>query len=677
MPTPPLTRIVLYKHGIGYFEREGPVEGDATLTLTFKQAEVSDVLKSLIVLDLHGGHVASVSYDSTKPLQQLLSEVALSIPDENGLHGLLPQLKGARVRFHQTAATPVEGAILGLDTIQKQTADGLLETPTLSLLTEDGQVKGFDLPALAALQILDDAVRRDLDFYLRTQLSAKKKDARGFSIFARGEGRRMLRLGYTVEAPVWKATYRLILGDEGRPPMIQGWAVVDNTQDEDWENVQLALIAGLPVSFVHDLYTPRYIKRPEVAVMETTGVLPPAVEASMPFLGPIEPEMPPGAAAAAPPAPAQALRGIPQSRLMGMTRSAVSSTPAQVRERKIGDLFAYEIEHPVTIKRNQAALVPIVLRPFQGRPVLLYNKRTRAENPMRCVEFGNTTGLTLEGGPVTVLEGGDYVGEAMLDTLKPDEERLVPFAVELGVGVLDNIDSHDNRVSRVVIRNGQWSARHGQVRQTTYTVHNKSDTEQVLYLDHPREGGDWDLFESAAPHEITESYWRFRFPLPAQKVTSFVVWQRRLQQQTYVLADASASLLNLWIKQRYLDERTERVIRQALDLRKKVADAEEQIQRVERERATIQTEQERVRENLKALGDRASEKELRERFIRTLNAQEDRLERIESEVAAQTAERDECRARVNDLLARLEYEADVTERPPGRREGGKETNQNS
>src|SRR2546421_1037785 len=95
MPDLPLTRIVLYKHGVGYFEREGAVEGDATLTLTFKQAEVSDVLKSLTVLDLDGGHVASVSYDSTKPLEQLLAEVALSIPDEGSLVGLLPQIKGA------------------------------------------------------------------------------------------------------------------------------------------------------------------------------------------------------------------------------------------------------------------------------------------------------------------------------------------------------------------------------------------------------------------------------------------------------------------------------------------------------------------------------------------------------------------------------------------------------
>src|SRR5262245_58442378 len=280
MPNLPVTRVVLYKHGVGYFEREGAVEGDAALTLTFKQAEVSDVLKSLTVLDLDGGHVASVSYDSTKPLEQLLAEVAISIPDQGSLVGLLPQIKGARVAL-TSAGQRTEGTLLGVDATQRQTADGVVSVVLVSLLEDGGSVRSFDLHGLASLEGLDPTLRRDLEFYLRTQLSAKKKDARTFSFFAHGEGGRRVRLSYVLEAPVWKATYRILLGEEGEPPMIQGWAVVDNTQDEDWEGVTLSLVEGLPVAFVHDLYTPRYIRRPVVEVRETTGVLPPEVEAGM------------------------------------------------------------------------------------------------------------------------------------------------------------------------------------------------------------------------------------------------------------------------------------------------------------------------------------------------------------------------------------------------------------
>jgi hypothetical protein len=664
MPALPITRVVLYKHGVGYFEREGKVEGDATLALTFKQGEVSDVLKSLTVLDLDGGHVASVSYDSTKPLEQLLAEVALSIPDQGSVVGLLPQIKGARIQLHTGVDEPVEGSLLGVDTTERHTGDGVVRIVLVSVLTDGGEVRSFDLHHLASLKILDAALRRDLDYYLRTQLSAKKKDSRTFTFFAQGQGARTVRLSYTLEAPVWKATYRIILGEEGKPPMIQGWAVVDNTQDEDWEDVQLALVAGLPVSFVHDLYTPRYIRRPEVRVQETTGVLPPEVEEGMmmEFTDTALDET--YTAAPGAPAPMAAPRFSPATRV-GVLRtaelrakSAVSSTPAQVRERKVGDLFEYQIEHPVSIRRNQSALVPIVLRPFEGRPVLLYQKAARAENPMRAVEFKNTTGLTLEGGPVTVLEGGSYVGEAMLETLKPDEQRLVPYAVELAVSVLDNIDSREGTVNRVVIRNRMLTMFRVQVQQTTYTLHNKSDAEQTVYLDHPR-APEWELYDTPTPFETTQSYWRFRFGLPAKQVSRFAVKQKYTSYQDYNLLKLNENALGVWLQQRFFDAGTERVLREVVERQQQAARLEEQIHRLREERENIHNEQKRIRENLQSLGDRPAEKELRERFVRTLNAQEDRLESIEQEIAAYTAERDRCRAQINDLLGRLEYDASL------------------
>jgi hypothetical protein len=676
MPALPITRVVLYKHGVGYFEREGPVENDATLAFTFKQGEVSDVLKSLTVLDLGGGHITAVSYDSTTPLAQLLADIALSIPDDNSLVGLLQQIKGARMAVHTGVSPVVEGNIVGIDHSERSVGDAVVKVLLLSLLTDAGDIRSFDLHALLGLQLLDGGLRRDLDYYLKTQLSAKKKDARTFTFFAQGQGKRTIRLSYTLEAPVWKATYRILLGEpeaqardsaksiagaSGSPqlPMIQGWAVVDNTQDEDWDNVALSLISGLPVSFVHDLYTPRYIKRPIVEVKETNGVLPPEVEEGMQEFF-IEETVENSDLAYASAATAKLMHPVRSRRLEGFqAKSAVSSTPTQVRERKLGDLFEYEIEHPVTIRRNQSALVPIVLRPFEGRPVLLYNRQTRAENPMRCVEFKNTTGLTLEGGPVTVIEGGTYVGEAMLETLKPDEQRLVPYAVELSVSVLDNIDSHNERAFRVVIRNGQLITHYFQVQKTTYNFNNKSDREQIVYLDHPRGGSAWKLHETAEPHEITENFWRFRFTLAAKQVTAFVVQQQQTLQQGHALSDFNDQRLSFWIDQRFLDDKTKKVLKQAFDLRQEIANLEAEIAKLEQERSTIHSEQQRIRENLQALTERTSEKDLRERFVRTLNAQEDRLEKIGVEIKEHVQARERGREKMNALLAKLEYDATV------------------
>ena len=700
----PIRRVVLYKHGVGYFERETSIEGDQSLSLSFKQREVSDVLKSLTVLDLNGGTVSAVSYDSTTPIEQLLAEIALSIPDSGSLTGLLPQIKGARISVKPTGGATLQGAILGIDKTDTHSEHGLQETHRLSLLTDAGDVRTFDLFDLE-LTILDEGIKRDLDFYLKTQLASKKKDARTFTLFAQGEGQRTVRVSYVLEAPVWKATYRILLEEEplpptpspkkgggeepnteddgsslspppfvgegvggrGSSPLIQGWAVVDNTSDEDWQDVALTLVAGLPVSFVHDLYTPRYIRRPVVEVRETTGVLPPMAEAGVESDEEYEMSMG-GIALSAAPAPAKArmmrksLRGEIAAGSPARERtSAVSSVQSQTRERQVGDLFEYGIEKPVTVRRNQSALVPILLKPFAGRSVLLYQKAARPENPIRCVEFENTTGLTLEGGPVTVLEQGSYVGEAMLDTLKPTEKRLVGYAVELAVRVLDNIDSHSDRVSRVTIRSGTLKTHYTLVQKTTYTFNSKSDKEQIVYLDHPRDDSKWKLVETAKPHEITENYWRFRFLLPPNTASKFVVQQQQTLHQSWSLTDITDKHLAAWISAKYLDAATEKALKAALAQRQAVSQIEEKLTRFTDERNKIHAEQKRIRDNLGALGDRASEKTLRERFVATLDKQEDRLAKITEEEEKFRTERDDAREKLNAALAKLEYDAAVTE----------------
>ena len=664
LATFPVRKVVLFKHGVGHFEREGKVEGDATLPITFKQSEVSDVLKSLTVLDLDGGHVASVSYDSTKPLEQLLAEVALDIPDQGSLVGLLPQIKGAKVRLHTGVSDPIEGIILGIDGMERSVGDAVVKVTLVTVLTESGEIHSHDLHTLAGLQILDAVLRKDLDYYLKTLLSAKKKDSRIFTFFAQGTGIRTLRLTYTLEAPVWKATYRILLGGE-TGPMIQGWAVVDNTQDEDWVDVELSLVSGLPVSFRHDLYTPRYIRRPEVQVQETTGVLPPEMEQNFAYSADAEMDpsesvnvggsmMRKSAAWASAPMATDAMK-----RLRSEKQSAPSSMPAQVRERKIGDLFEYEIEHPVTIRRNQSALVPIVLRGFDGKTILLYNKVNRADNPLRCVEMKNTTGLTLEGGPLTVIDAGSYVGEAMLDTTKPDEKRIIAYAVELSVHVLDNVKSFTEKAHRVVIRKGVFSSQAFQIEQTTYQFDNKGDESFTLCLEHPRGGSGWELVDTAVAEEVTESYWRFRLKLEPRKTMVFVVRKKSPTKTVRQLTDFNATHLQFWLEQKYLNPATDKALCALLTLQYEATAIQESLNQLEKERVQIHQEQVRIRENLQTLGDRPSEKELRERFVRAFGTQEDRLEQIDRESKEKTKQHDACREKINRTIEKLEYEAAV------------------
>jgi hypothetical protein len=661
MPIPlPVRRVVLFKHGVGHFEREAVVDGNDSLSLTFKQSEISDVLKSLTVLDLDGGVVTSVSYDSTKPLEQLLAEVAIDIPDQGSLVGLLPQVKGARVRLHTGVSDPIEGVILGIDASERSIGDGVVQVTLVSVLTDHGEVRTHDLHTLASLQILDTVVRADLDFYLRTILSAKKKDSRSFTFFAQGDGKRTLRLSYVLEAPVWKATYRILLGEPDKKPTIQGWAVVDNTGDEDWQDVELALVSGLPVSFRHDLYTPRYIRRPEVRVQETTGVLPPETQYGMrdEDMSVLEADSVMLAAAPAPAGTAFSKRQMAKSEVQ-LRKSAVSSMPTQTRERAIGDLFEYRIEHPVTIRRNQSALVPIVLCGFDGKTVLLYDRANRAENPLRCVEFANDTGLTLEGGPVTVLDAGSYVGEAMLDTMKPTEHRFVAYAVELSVAALVEYSSLPQRVHRVVVRDGVLWTHAYDAQVTTYRFANKGTTEYVLYVDHPRPGDNAELFETDKPVEITANRWRFKLTLAAGKTTTFVVRQKTPTQMSFQLVSVTEPEIAYWLDQRHLDAATAAVLRQVLDLQRQANGCQTEIGRLESERNAIHAEQNRIRENLKALGDRSAEKELRDSFVATLKSQEAELREIKVAGDKQTKERDAIWERIQAVLRELKFDGKV------------------
>jgi hypothetical protein len=336
--------------------------------------------------------------------------------------------------------------------------------------------------------------------------------------------------------------------------------------------------------------------------------------------------------------------------------SAPSSVATQTRERQIGDLFEYTINQPVTIRRNQSALVPIVLSAFSGRSVLLYQKQARPENPMRCVEFENTTGLTLEGGPVTVLEEGRYVGEAMLDTLKPTERRLVGYAVELAVRVTDEINSYQDLVHHVIIENGVLWTHSASVRKTTYTFTSKSEKDQTLFLDHPRPGGDWQLREPAQPSEVTESMWRFKLTIAAQKTTQFVVVAASPFTQTFQLSNLTQPTLALWLQSRFIDNATEQKLKQSFDLRREISATQEKENHLHEERERLHTDQERVRNNLQALGERVSEKELRERYIRTLTQHEDRLEVIEQELLNNQKLRDELNTRLTTLLTAISWQ---------------------
>ncbi len=321
--------------------------------------------------------------------------------------------------------------------------------------------------AQACVRFLNPVIDSEFKKALETLALSHDTQKKAVSIRFVGEGKRRVRVGYVIENPIWKTSYRLVLGSkEEEKPYLQGWAVVENPTDEDWREVRMALISGRPISFQMDLYTPLYVSRPVVVPELFQSLRPVAYSGSMeedsrrlariPALNDAESDRADKAKDAAPLGAVRA-RGLRAKAEAKPNAAYRRQTNEMLKERldlggsvstaasaaKLGDFFQYAIDKPVTLPRQKSALLPIVAKDVQASRVSIYNEATQAKFPLLGLRFKNTSGLHLMQGPITVYEGSTYAGDARILDLQPNEERLVSYAIDLGTEV-NPVPSFDN-----------------------------------------------------------------------------------------------------------------------------------------------------------------------------------------------------------------------------------------
>ncbi len=682
--TLPLKRVVLYKHGIGYFEREGTLSGDGRVALRFKQSEMGDVLKSLTVLDRGGGRIETIAYESQKPANELLGEFAFDLRQDDVQLAMLRQLRGARVSVEVAGRGRLTGAVLGIDERTESTgaaggtggagAGVLRRTQILSLFADSGEVVAVDLYDLTSLEFTDAALASDLQRYLATLRTAQRRDERTVELVCGGTDSRSIFASYAIEQPVWKASYRLVMLEGSPKPLLQGWAIVDNTSDEDWVDVDLSLIAGLPVSFRHDLYTPRHAERPLLVVneqataslsslmegmeqkddAEVAADFEMAKEKSGKKLGDARAVRRAGKPAApGAPAPAEALDAAwkPMS-----LEDAFDAQRAESVTREIGDLLEYRIDHKVTIPRNRSALLPIVKAQIDGERVALYREWARGNNPLSAMRIRNTSGVALEGGPLTVLEDETYAGEAYVDSLKPQELRYVPFAVELGVKAESKLDSTNEHVHRVEIRNGVMRTRYDRRETKVYSFTNREKAPRKIVVEHPRRNG-FRLLEPAKAYEEELDVLRFTIDLNPDETRSLTVIEALEQVDAIGLANFTADTVLAFENQGVLNDASKQFLKDLMSKKQALAELQREVDSNEAELRAIETDQERVRGNLRSLRSSQEEKELRRTYLDQLKNDEARLKQLRVELAAVRETARAKQAEIDRLLAdfSLEY----------------------
>ena len=670
----PVRKVVLYKHGVGYFERSGVVAGRQNIDLHFKADQMNDLLKSLTVIDLADGPVSSIVYDSTKTVEQLLSDYTFDLRKAQGLPQVLKQLQGSEVEA-TFGSEKITGIIVGVEERIITDKEAKIPTYLLNILDSDSRLRSINTDEILGVKFLDERLDRDIKRYMQTLFQQHRRDEKTVTIRPEGEGQRKLLVGYVTETPVWKATYRIVLGEKDKEkPFLQGWAIVDNVSEEDWNDVQLSLVSGLPISFVLNLYEPIFKSRPHVEIEEEMALAPTVPEEGMEqkdllgkaafggrqALGGLEVprqvrrmSAAPGAAGALPLVPAD--DAVFEREL---DAKKMRDLQAQTVTREVGDLFEYRIEYPVTIARNRSALLPIVAAQVEGEPVALYNETTRAKNPLAAVRLKNTTGLTLEGGPLTVYQQGNYVGEALIKTVKADEQRYITYAVDLGLHVNTKYGSKSERVDRVVINRGTMRMHRAVIETKTYNLDNKDNRDKVVVIEHPYHK-DWKLLNKEKPIEITDNYQRFEVKTKGIELTKFDVEEERDNWEEVAVGNITPEQIEVFIQQKYLSDKTREQLEKIVTVKAEIVRIDRRINELQDEQKNIYEDQKRLREDLKSLGTTEQAKLLESRYLKKLEQQENQLDTINTELKNLQQERQQKQKQLDEMIETLTQDLKV------------------
>ncbi len=518
----PVRKVELYKNGMGYFEHLGAAKGQQSVEIVLPSSQLNDILKSLTVLDLGKGQIAGVNYDSAAPLDRRLAEVPINLGSAAGIVEFLNQIRGAGVEI-RTPSGIVAGKLMGAELRTRSTAPGATSQEVLvTVFTAAGEVRLVDLESAGALKLTAQELANDLSRYLDLLDTTHQRDVRKLRIQTLGTGERQIFISYTSEAPIWKTTYRVILGPKQKP-LLQGWAIVDNTTPMDWLDVSLSLVAGAPVSFIQNLSQPIYARRPVVPLAQGIQLSPQTYEATIEEETADEAKAAAGArgeiemdsagrpksmlraeAAMRAPAPApQALEAL-GSVSQAMRQQVIETAQAQA----VGEQFEYKIRQPVTIRRNESALLPIIQSDVEGEKVSVYRAGSNESRPRLAFRLKNSGGLTLDAGPVTVIDSNAFAGEGLIETLQPGESRLLSYAADLGTEISTASGSERRRVERVLINQGMMRMIAKSVEKKTYKIRNNNEAARTIVLEHPVRAG-WKLID-AAPAESSANYYRFR-----------------------------------------------------------------------------------------------------------------------------------------------------------------------
>ncbi|MGB7133705.1 MAG: hypothetical protein WBD46_00340, partial [Acidobacteriaceae bacterium] len=690
----PVRRVVLYKNGVGYFEHQGRVTGNQAVTIDFTSAQLDDALQSLTAIDLGGGRIAAVDFNSTTPLEQQLKNIPLGLGDDPSTQDLYTALRGARVEVSGPGLAPFSGRIVDYETRTEKSAAGSDTTRAfLTVVSDEGAVRTLEVTPAVSVRVLDGGLRRDLDDYLALLASAQNRQVRHLTLEAEGTGARDIRVSYITEVPVWKSTYRIVFQNSessgaasgaAQSALLQGWAVVDNTGGSDWDHVQLSLVAGAPQSFTEPLSQPIYTQRPEVPVPEAENVAPSIHEsgeaAPAPMASSSQTVMVNGQPAAPTATARREMRGVmggvlgalgtgpaPGSGLLSMIRpEPLQDESGTATSAKFDDFFEYTLAQPITLRRNQSALVPFLQTSARAERVTLFGPGSPV--PLRALWLTNSSSLTLDRGSFSVFENGEFAGEGLTDPIHPGEKRLLSYAVDQAVHVTRKDAPYSSYLRHIAVSDGIITERNLEFRASTYSIHNAAPDDRVVIVEYPSSPG-WKLereikpegivLTDADPVETTPSAYRFRVVVKAGQTAELRVGQTHTLSTRVALATASDEHLRFLINTRGFNGSVAKALAPVLAARARLHTLETELAANQQQIDRAAADSTRLHDNLQGLKDTPEERALARRYAGEMNADEDQLQSLRKDRSGLEQQQTAAQQALDDAIHNLNLDQDM------------------
>ena len=640
----PVTRLLLFTSGVGYFEHGGTVSGTVELELPVPEEAMDDLLQSLVLQDFGGGTIRAVRYPSSDPLERILASYPLDLSGDPTLAQLLSQARGQRVVVETSEA--LSGRIVNVElvTVEKE------EPRTyLTLATATG-LRRIELAEVRTLSFSDRELQRELEAALTAIAQQSVNDERTLRLRFEGEGERRVSVGYVREMPVWKTSYRLLLDEEGRAEL-QGWAILDNPTAMDLENVSVSFVAGEPISFVSALFEPVYVERQRIAPDRSPTATAREFEADAfaraeDAAGEMSATM-----RLAPPAVAPQLSG--------------AGVEAMAQGSRSGASFEYRVANPVTVGRFESAMIPIVTTPLEAIRLSVYDQGSHPLHPLRGVRLVNDTGLHLAAGPVTVFDEGGFGGNALLADVVPGDSRLLAYAVDLDLTVTPRSESQPEELVAVEIANGLVETSFRQRITTTYEITMRGDESRFLVIEQPRRQGYEVVVPDLKPATTPESY-RFgvavgegsggdttvptHLSCPSEGGCELTVVLERELSRSLAITNISSEQIVFYLENLELSDEDRQRFSTILGLKRQLTDLDERISRQQTRIDALFRDQERIRQNMAQLDRNSS---LYRRYLADLEAQENELDGLRATLEDLTGEREQVQERLDELILSL------------------------